>query len=601
MENQILRKLAAILCLLAVAGLLPIVASAEEVKASYTIYVDDELVVFENPPIVDQNNILVEFRTIFERLGYQVGWDAETNTAYGYHHDRYIAFPINQAEAVVNGEKKPLPVHTRVTNGRTMIPLRFLSEESGYEVIWESSTSSVYIKDMKEPVEGLAPVSNISLNGYVELTGIVDEYVRMIRLDISHVDETGAIHQIYLEPMDGRVEALVKLPYGSGIYTMQAYTSDDHDRYGEFILQETFKITYPENEDLIVAPQDEDPHRYTVKMRLSPEAEDAVLKITKLDREAHMNITIAAHDIAGPGLLEEEVYLAFGPGVYEVKLFELYDGNQQIKTSTVTHTGQAGIALDTVTTDDSQLRVSGKVSPEMQWMWIQYANTTQSLIRNAFVPIHDGEVDQILRLNMGEGLYQVKIEFGHEGPYNSGYTTTETFEVENLDSRNRHLLPSESVQSEHEQIIDLVSEITAGMTTDQDKSLAIHDWVATHVTLDMAEYTAEEDAEETAVAVMEDSITTDIGFARLNAALHRAAGIPAKIVSGELLVGDEWVPHMWNEIYIEGRWMIQDAARDAGVWDLESGIFTPSLSHEYYDPEAEKFAEDHRKSMDKNE
>lgn len=617
MANRILRKTSRIVCLIAVVGLLlPTAVFSEDIQDEspgedsiqqsysspeiYPVYVDGERVVFDNDPIVDNQNILVEFRKIFELLGYVVGWDASTKTAYGIRQDQRVEFPVDQSFAIVNGEVKEIPVHTRIVNGRTMIPLRFISEESGYEVIWDSGEKAVFIYSGQEAPDKLSPVSNVALNGYVALEGPVDELVKLVRIDISHTDTVNQTHTLFLEPMNGLIDAIFKLPYGPGMYTVQIFTSEDDDRYGTFDLQDTFKIAYPEDEDLIVVPHDDDPHRYTIKMRLSPEAEQAVLKIAKLDREAYMNISLA--DAGSAQLIEEEVYLAFGSGVYEVTLFELNDGNQLIKTATLTHEGEAGIALEDDRTENSQLRVKGTVSPDMQWMWVQYANTSSSLIRNAFVPVVDGKIDHVLHLNMGEGLYQIKIEFGHHAPYNSGYATMETFQVENLDTRDRYLLPSETVQSDDESIIELASQITEGIETDREKSLAIHDWVATNISLDTAQFFADDEVEETALAVVVDRVSSGKGMARLNAALHRAAGIPAKVISGEVLIGDElWVAHAWNEIYVEDRWMIQDTARNAGKWDLEEGSFQPSLTHKYFDPAIEKFTEDHKKLMDMTE
>jgi|HigsolmetaAR203D_1030402.scaffolds.fasta_scaffold00027_2 hypothetical protein len=596
MENQFSRKLAGAIVILAVLLLMPTSVSAQDSGSPYSVYVDDELVQFDTPPIADRNHLLVEFRSIFELLGYQVEWDARTNTAYGFNHEQHIAFPIGQAVAIVNGEVKTLPVHTRVVNGRTMIPLRFVSEEAGYEVVWDESASSVYIKSGFADTEGFSVASTISLNGYVQLNGTVNERVRMVRLDIMNIDVPSETRKIYLEPMDGQIDALVPLPYGKGMYTMRIFTSNGTDRYGAFRLADTIKVVYPENTDLIVVPLNEDQHRYKVMMRLSPETEQAVLKITKLDREAHMKINL--QDIDSQGIYEEEVYLAFGPGVYDVKLFEWYGGNQQIKSTTFTHEGNAGIELDKEQTDNSLLHVRGIVSPDMQWMWIQYANMTNSLIRHAFVPVVDGKVNQPLHLNLGEGQYLIKIEFGQDGPYNTGYVTSETFYADNLDTRNRYLIPSETVQSGERSIIELVSRITEGLSSDKDRSLAIHDWVATHIALDAAKYLADEEQDETAVAVLTDRVTSGKGFARLNAALHRAAGIPAKIVSGEVLIGDTWVDHTWNEVYLDGQWVIQDTARDAGIWDLEHGVFVPELSHVYFNPAVELFTSDHKKVID---
>lgn len=606
MASLYLRGLAGfILCLFVMALTMPLELQAQErdvqEEDTYTVYLDGEPIVFNNPPVVDHGTILVEFRTLFEALDYQVGWDAVRNTAYGFKNHLHIEFPIDQAAAYVNGELIELPVHTRVINGRTMIPLRFLAEQSGYDVRWEEDTNAVQISSQlpEEDDKQIALASNITINGFIEVSGHVDESVRLVRLDIAHTDTPEEIDYTFLEPMDAYIDALIQLTNGHGIYTMKIYTSDNDDRYGHFKLLDTFKIVYPEDPDLIVEPDAMEPNRYIIKARLSSEAKDAILQIKKLDREAFMNISLS--DIEAQELIEEAVDLYFGSGVYQVNLLEMDDGNQQVKTAIWTHKGHYGLSIDKSATEDSKVRLHGFVPPKMKWMWIQYANTTRSEMRSVYVPIVNGRVEHSLYLNMGEGVYQVKIGLtDQEHPYNSEYSS-ETYEIENLDQRNRYLQPSEMVESDSLTILRLAQEITDGLEKDEDRTRAIHDWVASHILLHVDSYLSDERLDNSAAEVLESRIADGQGYARLNAALHRAAGIPAKIVRGEVLIGEEWYDHYWNEIYTGGRWIIQDAAWNAGDLDGRQGIFRARLSHEYFDPDIDRFNLDHKKIRDRRE
>jgi predicted nucleic acid-binding Zn-ribbon protein len=384
---------------------------------------------------------------------------------------------------------------------------------------------------------------------------------------------------------------------------MKVYTTTDEERYGNYSLAANFKIVYPEDPDLIVIPHDQDPNRYTIRAKRSPDAENALLQIKKLDREAFVNIHLNAPEEQldeAVEEIEEQVYLAFGSGVYQVNLFEMLEDQQIVKTVTWTHEGNAGLTLSAVHTEDSKVRLTGTVSPNMKEMWIHYANTSQSVMRSIYVPVRNGKVDQPLYLNMGQGLYKIKVGLTGEAPYDKQYTN-EIFEVENTDERNRHLLPSEGIESENATIVALASKLTEQLESDADKSLAIHDWVAGNVAIDPVAYLTDKGRDDTALAVLSSRTTDGKGFARLMAALHRAAGIPAKLVSGEVLVGEEWQEHVWNEIYIGDRWVIQDAAWDAGVLNVETGMFRAKLSHHYYDPAPEKFNQDHKKLADEQE
>lgn len=602
MADQTMRKLAGIICALLFVLLLPISATAQE-SSTYTMYLDHEPLTFDIQPIEEQDTILVEFRKVFERLGFEVGWDAQAKSAYAVQGEMRIDAPIGRAEAIVNGETATLPAPTRIVNNRTMVSLSLLSEHMDVEVVWDQITSSIYITSSHFSDKPLALQSNIAHNGFVELVGTLDVNVSYIRLDISHSDHPSEIEHIFLEPMEGRIDALLEMPFGYGIYSMKVYTTTDEERYGNYSLAANFKIAYPEDPDLIVIPHDQDPNRYTIRAKRSPDAENALLQIKKLDREAFVNIHLNAPEEQldeAVEEIEEQVYLGFGSGVYQVNLFEMLEDQQIVKTVTWTHEGNAGLTLSAVHTEDSKVRLTGTVSPNMKEMWIHYANTSQSVMRSIYVPVRNGKVDQPLYLNMGQGLYKIKVGLTGEAPYDKQYTN-EIFEVENTDERNRYLLPSEGIESENATIVDLASKLTEQLESDADKSLAIHDWVAGNVAIDPVAYLTDKGRDDTALAVLSSRTTDGKGFARLMAALHRAAGIPAKLVSGEVLVGEEWQEHVWNEIYIGGRWVIQDAAWDAGVLNVETGIFRAKLSHHYYDPAPEKFNQDHKKLADEQE
>ena len=58
-----------------------------------------------------------------------------------------VAFSINNTVATVNSIAKTMDVPARLINDKTMIPLRFLSEELGYNVEWDENTKTVTITE----------------------------------------------------------------------------------------------------------------------------------------------------------------------------------------------------------------------------------------------------------------------------------------------------------------------------------------------------------------------------------------------------------------------------------------------------------------------
>ncbi len=109
------------------------------------IFYNGEKIDFDVPPIVENDRTLIPLRGLFEKMGAEVSWDGNTSTAAVVKNDTRLSFQKNYYRVYVNGVAKYMDVPTRLTGGRTMIPLRFLSDELGYEVNWNENTRTIDI------------------------------------------------------------------------------------------------------------------------------------------------------------------------------------------------------------------------------------------------------------------------------------------------------------------------------------------------------------------------------------------------------------------------------------------------------------------------
>lgn len=100
------------------------------------VFVDRAEVNFDQPPVIEDGRTLAPVRAIFEALGFEVEWEEPTQTVYATKGEDKITLKINDTTAYVNGEAKILDVPARLVNGRTLVPLRFISENAGAEVVW---------------------------------------------------------------------------------------------------------------------------------------------------------------------------------------------------------------------------------------------------------------------------------------------------------------------------------------------------------------------------------------------------------------------------------------------------------------------------------
>lgn len=110
-----------------------------------SVYVDDVKVSFpDQKPYIDKNSrTLVPIRFIAEEMGAEVGWDGRINLVTIQKGETEIKLTIGEQKAVVNGKVKTFDTKAVLNNGRTMVPLRFISETLGAEVGWDGKLNRV--------------------------------------------------------------------------------------------------------------------------------------------------------------------------------------------------------------------------------------------------------------------------------------------------------------------------------------------------------------------------------------------------------------------------------------------------------------------------
>ncbi|MFX4262772.1 stalk domain-containing protein [Pelotomaculum propionicicum] len=97
-------------------------------------------------PVIMEGRTLLPVRAIIESMGGTVGWDAAEKKVTVTCGDKTVLMWIGSLNTMVNGEAKTTDVAPVIINGRTMLPVRFISENLGLDVEWKAETNSVIIK-----------------------------------------------------------------------------------------------------------------------------------------------------------------------------------------------------------------------------------------------------------------------------------------------------------------------------------------------------------------------------------------------------------------------------------------------------------------------
>lgn len=123
-----------------------IYSKLKQIKDAPYIKLNNTLLGFETPPIIEDGSTLVPIRFLFEQMGATVDWDGDTRTATISQGDKTITFTIDNTTAAVNGTPATMTVPARLINGKTMVPLCFLSENLGYTVDWDEDSRTAIIE-----------------------------------------------------------------------------------------------------------------------------------------------------------------------------------------------------------------------------------------------------------------------------------------------------------------------------------------------------------------------------------------------------------------------------------------------------------------------
>lgn len=108
-------------------------------------YVNGVAKIMDVAPYIKGSRTYVPMRYVGEVMGAEVVWDATARTVTLTKGEKVVVFTIGSTNYTVNGEAKVADVAPEITNDRTMLPARFVAEGLGYVVGWDPGTQTVLI------------------------------------------------------------------------------------------------------------------------------------------------------------------------------------------------------------------------------------------------------------------------------------------------------------------------------------------------------------------------------------------------------------------------------------------------------------------------
>ncbi|NLY36869.1 MAG: copper amine oxidase N-terminal domain-containing protein [Tissierellia bacterium] len=102
--------------------------------------------VMDVAPYIKNDRTYVPMRYLGEALGAEVVWDDAARTVTLTKDDTTVVFTIGSTSYTVNGEAKTADVAPEIANDRTMLPARYVAEAFDAQVGWDAGTRTVLIQ-----------------------------------------------------------------------------------------------------------------------------------------------------------------------------------------------------------------------------------------------------------------------------------------------------------------------------------------------------------------------------------------------------------------------------------------------------------------------
>lgn len=100
---------------------------------------------FDVAPVIMNDRVMVPMRNIFEALGANVNWIADTQTIFAVKDSDIITMQVGQDSFFKNEDKIEIDSPSVIVEGRTLVPIRAVAEAFDTEVFYNENTKTVVI------------------------------------------------------------------------------------------------------------------------------------------------------------------------------------------------------------------------------------------------------------------------------------------------------------------------------------------------------------------------------------------------------------------------------------------------------------------------
>ena len=132
---------------------------------------------FDVQPVLSSGRVLVPIRSITSAMGATISWNGSSGTVTIKKDSDTLKLTAGSKTAYKNNSKIKLDVPARIVRGRTLAPVRFISEGLNASVKWDSSSRTVnIIQRSKDEIQAIKQVEKyLSILDIAVSDGVDDE------------------------------------------------------------------------------------------------------------------------------------------------------------------------------------------------------------------------------------------------------------------------------------------------------------------------------------------------------------------------------------------------------------------------------------------
>lgn len=161
-------SIAAVVAITATIGSGCVLAKSNDITVTY----DGENISFDVQPEIVDDRVMVPMRTIFETFGAKVKWDSDTQTITAKKKSKTIQMTIGSSDMTKNDETYSFDVSPIIEDGRTLVPIRAISDMLGLDVEWNEKNNTVTITTPQDDEDeswknntGTVDLDNVEVTG----------------------------------------------------------------------------------------------------------------------------------------------------------------------------------------------------------------------------------------------------------------------------------------------------------------------------------------------------------------------------------------------------------------------------------------------------